>query len=32
MDYLIVKLSWYLVGAFGIGLFVGWMSCGRKRG
>ncbi len=31
MDYLIVKLVWYLVGAFVIGLFVGWLSCGRAR-
>jgi hypothetical protein len=29
MDYLVVKLFWYLVLAFAIGLFVGWVSCQR---
>jgi uncharacterized membrane protein YciS (DUF1049 family) len=29
MDYLIVKLAWYLALAFAIGLIVGWFSCGR---
>lgn len=29
MDYLILKLFWYLVAAFAIGVFVGWISCGR---
>jgi len=28
MDYLVLKLFWYLVVAFVIGLFVGWISCG----
>lgn len=32
MEYLIVKLAWYLIGAFAVGLVVGWASCGRKRG
>ncbi len=27
MDYLFVKLLWYVVIAFIIGLFVGWYSC-----
>lgn len=30
MDYLIVKLFWYLVLAFLIGLAVGWISCTRE--
>lgn len=29
MDYLLVKLFWYLAVAFAIGLFVGWYSCGK---
>lgn len=29
MDYLLAKLIWYVVGAFVIGLAVGWISCGR---
>ncbi len=31
MDYLFVKLFWYLVAAFVIGLAVGWISCGRAH-
>jgi len=31
MDYLIVNLAWYLAAAFGIGFFVGWLSCGSAR-
>jgi hypothetical protein len=27
MDYLFVKLFWYIVVAFAIGLVVGWLSC-----
>ncbi len=27
MDYLLVKLFWYIVVAFAIGLVVGWLSC-----
>ena len=29
MDYLIQVLTWWLLLAFGIGLVVGWLSCGR---
>lgn len=28
MDYLIVKLAWFLVAAFVLGGVVGWLSCG----
>ena len=28
MDYLVVKLFWYLCAAFAIGFAVGWISCG----
>jgi hypothetical protein len=31
MDYLIVKLAWWLAAAFAIGLVVGWLSCGRAE-
>ena len=31
MDYLIVKLAWYLLTAFALGLLVGWVGCGRSR-
>ncbi len=31
MDYLIVKLLWYIVAAFLIGAYVGWISCGRAE-
>lgn len=31
MDYLVYKLAWWLLGAFGIGVCVGWLSCGRPR-
>jgi hypothetical protein len=31
MDYLFVKLVWYVVAAFAVGLVVGWFSCGRPR-
>jgi len=27
MDYLFVKLFWYIVVAFAIGIVVGWLSC-----
>ena len=30
MDYLFVKLFWYLVAAFLIGIAMGWFSCSRK--
>jgi hypothetical protein len=29
MEYLVVKLFWYLVAAFATGVVVGWISCGR---
>ncbi len=31
MDYLLIKLFWYLAVAFVIGLLVGWVSCGRAE-
>ncbi len=31
MDYLFVKLIWYLAGAFAVGVFVGWVSCGSRK-
>jgi len=31
MDYLAVKLFWYLATAFAIGLLVGWVSCSRSK-
>ena len=31
MEYLVVKLFWYLVIAFVIGVFVGWVSCGPSK-
>ena len=30
MDYVLMKLFWYVVGAFVLGLLVGWFSCGRR--
>jgi hypothetical protein len=30
MDYLLVKLFWYVIAAFAIGVAVGWISCGRQ--
>lgn len=32
MDYLVVKLFWYVVAAFAVGMFVGWVSCGKTDG
>lgn len=29
MDYLFAKLFWYVIAAFAIGMFVGWVSCGK---
>jgi hypothetical protein len=29
MDYLALQLTWWLLGAFALGLVVGWVSCGR---
>lgn len=31
MDYLLIKLFWYLLVAFVIGLLVGWISCGQAE-
>ena len=31
MDYLLVKLFWYVLLAFALGGFVGWYSCGRQQ-
>jgi hypothetical protein len=31
MDYLFIKLLWYILLAFAIGMFVGWFSCGRAE-
>jgi hypothetical protein len=28
MDYLIIKLFWYVIAAFVIGFAIGWISCG----
>jgi hypothetical protein len=32
MDYLAFKLVWWLALAVGIGMVVGWLSCGRAGG
>lgn len=31
MDYLFAQLFWYLVAAFLIGGFVGWVSCSTNE-
>ena len=31
MDYLFLKLIWYVAMAFILGLFVGWVSCGTDE-
>jgi hypothetical protein len=31
VDYLFMKLIWYVVAVFLIGVFVGWYSCGRAE-
>jgi hypothetical protein len=31
MDYLLANLVWYVLAAFGIGMIVGWYSCGRAE-
>lgn len=31
MDYLFVKLIWYVGAAFVLGAFVGWFSCRRPQ-
>lgn len=30
MEYLVIKLAWYIAIAFAVGGFVGWFSCGRS--
>jgi hypothetical protein len=30
MEYLIYKLSWWLLAAFALGLLIGWISCSRR--
>jgi hypothetical protein len=30
MDYLFMKLFWYLVLAFLIGIGMGWLTCSRR--
>lgn len=30
MDYLFVKLLWYVLAALALGVAVGWYSCGRS--
>ncbi len=31
MDYLFLKLIWWMAGAFALGLVAGWVSCGAKK-
>jgi uncharacterized membrane protein YeaQ/YmgE (transglycosylase-associated protein family) len=31
MDYLFLKLIWWIVLAFAVGLMAGWMACGRDE-
>ena len=31
MDYLFVKLIWWIALAFALGLVAGWGSCGARR-
>jgi hypothetical protein len=31
MEYLVVKLFWWLLAAFAVGLLIGWMSCSRTE-
>ena len=31
MDYLAVKLMWWLLLALALGFVVGWLSCGRTK-
>ena len=32
MDYLALKLLWWMTAAFAMGLVIGWLSCSRKGG
>ena len=31
MDYLLVKLAWYIAATFAVGVVVGWLTCGRAK-
>jgi hypothetical protein len=31
MDYLFLKLFWWVAGAFVLGLIVGWLSCRGEK-
>ena len=31
MDYLALKLVWWLLAAFALGFVVGWLSCGPQK-
>ncbi len=31
MDYVFLKLIWFIAIAFGLGLAVGWFSCDRAK-
>jgi hypothetical protein len=31
MDYLLLKLGWYLAFAFVLGAGIGWFSCSRRQ-
>lgn len=31
MDYLFMKLIWWLALAFALGLVAGWFSCGERK-
>ena len=31
MDYLFLKLIWWIALAFALGLAAGWISCGREE-
>ncbi len=32
MDYLFIKLIWWIALAFALGLVAGWFSCREKKG
>lgn len=31
MDYLFLKLIWWVALAFALGLLAGWISCGERK-
>ena len=31
MDYVFIKLIWYIAAAFALGLAVGWFACKRAK-